>query len=208
MLNFILSSGYLPGPGDDMRSYAQTLAKQVKHNEIFLVGVSFGGMLATELTQVYRESLQDVPGSYLPFKILKTFIISSCRHPGQFPMPMKLASNIKLHKAAPYSLILRNSKLNRFVFDPKSKNEELYLKRQMLGSTDLELIKRSVNIIFNWKPRYEAEVIHIHGTADWLFPAKNIKADHWVKGGSHFMIWNRAREISRLILQHLVESHK
>jgi pimeloyl-ACP methyl ester carboxylesterase len=188
----------LPEQGDTMRSYALTLAKQVKHEEIVLVGVSFGGMLATELTTISKEnSLTDDPA--FPFRIIKTFIISTCKTHRQFPLPMRWASYVKLHKAAPYSLILRNSRLNRFVFDLKSRDEELYLKRLMLDSTNLELIKRSVNIIFNWKAEPEADVIHIHGTADRLFPARNIKADHWVKDGGHFMVWNKAHEISGIM---------
>jgi pimeloyl-ACP methyl ester carboxylesterase len=191
----------LPEQGDTMRSYALTLAKQVKHQEIVLVGVSFGGMLATDLTAVYRENnlIPGHSGFRLPFRIIKTFIISTCSTHRQFPLPMRWASYVKLHKAAPYSLILRNSRLNRFVFDLKSRDEELYLKRLMLDSTNLELIKRSVDIIFNWKAEHEVDVIHIHGTADRLFPARNIKADHWVKDGGHFMVWNRAREISRIM---------
>ena len=78
----------LPEPGDSMRSYALKLAEQVKHDEICLVGVSFGGMLVTELTQVYKESLQGFPGSSLPFRVLKTFIISSCKHSRQFPLTL------------------------------------------------------------------------------------------------------------------------
>jgi pimeloyl-ACP methyl ester carboxylesterase len=190
----------LPEPSDTMRSYALSLAKQVKHEEIVLVGVSFGGMLATELTAISRENTRiEDEGLILPFRVLKTFIISTCKTPRQFPFPLRWASYLKWHKAAPYSLILRSNRLNRFVFDLKSRDEELYLKRLMLGSTNLELIKRSVNIIVNWKADHEVDVIQIHGTADRLFPARNIKADHWVKDGSHFMVWNRAREISRLI---------
>jgi hypothetical protein len=51
----------------------------------------------------------------------------------------------------------------------------------------------------------DSEVIHIHGDADEVFPAKNIKGFINVKGGTHAMILSKYRwfntNLAKLILE-------
>jgi pimeloyl-ACP methyl ester carboxylesterase len=194
----------LPHEKDDMRSYALRLAKQISHSEIILMGVSFGGMLATEITRFYSKAntngaaVKDVSAPW-PLEIKKTILVSSCKSRDEFPNLMRLVSRLRLHKAIPYNIVLHNTTLNRFVFDLKSKEEELYLKRLMLEQNDARLIKRSVNIIMRWKNALPNKMVHIHGTADRLLTPANITPDYWIEGGGHFMVWNKATEISGII---------
>jgi hypothetical protein len=37
--------------------------------------------------------------------------------------------------------------------------------------------------------------VHIHGDNDKIFPVKKIKPTHIIEGGTHMMIYNRAKEI-------------
>jgi pimeloyl-ACP methyl ester carboxylesterase len=185
----------LPDENDDMHSYALKLARQISHPEIILIGVSFGGMLATEINRFFTQpNVAD-----LPVTIKKTILVSSCKNRIEFPKLMLLAAKLRLHKAVPYNLVLRNNALNRFAFDLKSKEEELYLKRMMLRENDVRFIKRSIDIIFKWQSDSPGNLVHIHGTGDRLLTPGNIKADHWIEGGGHFMVWNRAAEISNII---------
>jgi pimeloyl-ACP methyl ester carboxylesterase len=200
----------LPAIDDTMRSYALKLAKQIKHSVIILVGVSFGGMLATEISRYYQQvkagnSENQKPELNAALTINKTILISSCKATMELPTLMKLASRMKVHKAVPYKLVLRNSALNRFAFDLRSSEEELYLKRLMLEENNIPLIKRSIGIILNWKAGLPENVIHIHGTGDRLLTPRNVKADYWIRDGGHFMVWNRADEISA-ILNSLIEN--
>jgi len=193
----------MPGVDDTMRSYALKLAQQIKHEEIILVGVSFGGMLATEINNYYQNVEHDgtlnEKGLNPNMVIRQTILISSCKNQHEFPGLMQLAGKMKLHKAVPYQFVLRNKTLNRFVFDLRSNEEELYLKRVMLRENQVKLIKRSINIILGWKAGITHSVVHIHGTSDRLLSPGNITADHWVENGGHFMVWNRAEEVSTII---------
>lgn len=192
----------MPETGDTMRSYALKLAGQIKHENVVLVGVSYGGMLASEISRAYDEALGDDragPGKSFRFRLLKTILISSCKHPAELPTLMRLAGLFQLHKMVPYSFILRNSRLNRFVFELKSREDELYVKQLMLRANDPVMIKKSVNIILKWKASIYKNLVHIHGTADRLLISRKVAADYWIDGGSHFMIWNRAKEISDII---------
>lgn len=182
----------MPDKTDDMKSFALKLATQIKHDNPVLMGVSFGGMLVCEIAAIIRPQ--------------KAIVISSCTHRGQLAPWLRLAGRLKLHHLVPYHLLLHSDRLNRFVFDPKSRAEELYLKRIMLKEQDIQFLKRSVDMIVNWQRKIPVpNILHIHGNADKLIPLPKDGINHTINGGGHFMIWNRAREISAIINQHLSE---
>jgi hypothetical protein len=57
-----------------------------------------------------------------------------------------------------------------------------------------------VDQALRWKGGISSEnLIHIHGTADRILPFKYVSPDFSIKGGTHFMIFNRAVEISALL---------
>ena len=183
----------LPAINDTMTSYALKLAKQIKHDKIMLMGVSFGGMLVTEIAAHLAELER-------PIIVEKTILVSSCKSHLELPRLMRFAGKIRIHKLAPYHFILRNNSLNRIAFSMQSQEEELYLKRQMLQSANIDFIKRSINIILRWKAgAIPQNIIHIHGSKDRLLTPKTIKADHWIKDAGHFMVWNKAVEISDIL---------
>ena len=194
----------LPALDDTMRSYALRLARQIKHDNIILMGVSFGGMLASEINNHFQHTKtaaenDDENAANSKLSIKKTILISSCKTNNEFSSTMQLAGKLKVHKAVPFNLILRNKALNRFVFDLRSSEEELYLKRLMLQENNVTLIKRCINIILNWRAPTPGQIVHIHGSADRLLTPGNVKADYWIKDGGHFMVWNKADEISTIL---------
>lgn len=188
----------IPSAEDTMTSYALKLAKQIKHDKIILMGVSFGGMLVTEITAHLAELDKRV-------EIEQTIVVSSCKSHLELPRLMRFAGKIRIHKLAPYHFILRNNSLNRIAFSMQSREEELYLKRQMLESSNIEYIKRAINIILRWKAgAIPSNIVHIHGSKDRLLTPALVKADYWIKDAGHFMVWNKAEEIS-IILNKLLE---
>jgi pimeloyl-ACP methyl ester carboxylesterase len=182
----------MPEPGDTLPVFAAKLAAQINHPNPVLLGVSFGGMIATEIAK-----LQPVQ---------KAVIVSSCKLRKELPAYMRLAGRLGLHKALPYRVATQNRFLNRFIFDTRSREEELYLKRMMLADTGALFIRRSVNMILNWtNTELPEKLLHIHGDSDKLLLPGPVKADYWVKGGGHFMIWNMAAEISKILNRELAE---
>ncbi|HSC55426.1 MAG TPA: alpha/beta hydrolase [Phnomibacter sp.] len=180
----------IPEENDTLPTFAKKLATQITHPNAILLGVSFGGMLATEIAAIQP--------------LYKTIIVSSCKHHNELPTLIRWAAKLKLHRWIPYWLVTRSHILSRFLFDTRSKAEELYLKRSMLQQTDLRLMKRSVNMILGWQSdKTPANIIHIHGKQDRLLTAGHVSPNYWVEGGGHFMIWNMANEISQLIEQEL-----
>jgi pimeloyl-ACP methyl ester carboxylesterase len=184
----------VPHPSDTLETYALKLSAQITHQEVVLLGVSFGGMLASALLQ--RQAL----GAQLPFSISKAFLVSSCSHAAQLPWYITLAGRSGLCHAVPYRLAQHTNWLNRFIFDFRSSGEELYFKRIMLQQTHSSLLRHAIRMIGCWKQNTRPPgIIHIHGTADKLLPFRLVQADYAIEKGGHFMIWNRAAEISEIL---------
>lgn len=180
----------MPDPKDTLADFAFKLADQVLHEDAILLGVSFGGMLSVEMSKRF------------PFR--KVIVVSSCKTRSELPAYMRAAGKLRLHKVVPYWNVTQNQRLNRFFFDTRSHEEELYLKRMMLAETRVKFIKRAVHMILNWQNRqYSERVVHIHGKADRLLLPGAVKADYWIEGGGHFMIWNQAEQISNIIAREI-----
>lgn len=176
----------MPEPGETLAAFAGRLSQQIQHPNPILLGVSFGGMLATEISR------------QLP--VHKTIIVSSCKARRELPAYMRAAGRLRLHKVIPYWWVTQSKVLNRFIFDTRSNAEDLYLKKMMLQQTHVLFIRRCVDMILGWQQNSNADhVVHIHGSHDKLLLPGTVNATHWIEGGGHFMIWNMAAEISRLI---------
>jgi hypothetical protein len=81
-----------------------------------------------------------------------------------------------------------------------SNEEERKLVNDYRKAADKFYLEWSIDRILNWKNNWlHPTIFHIHGDEDKIFPVKKAKPTHIVKGGTHMMVINRAREISKLI---------
>jgi hypothetical protein len=61
-------------------------------------------------------------------------------------------------------------------------------------------MKRALRSIVEWRSgKIRGKIIHIHGTADRIISPQRIAPDFWITGGSHFMIYSEAGEVSEII---------
>ena len=77
-------------------------------------------------------------------------------------------------------------------------------EKEMVSSSRKKANKQytewAVNQAINWKNDwYHPEIYHIHGDNDRMFPIKKIKPTFTLKDAGHFMIMNRADEVSACI---------
>ena len=92
----------LPVANESIQSYAKRMAQLVHHQEVVLIGVSFGGILVQEMA------------AFLQVK--KVIIISSVKCNQEFPMHFKIAKTTKAYKLLPTSLLLNIENLAKFSF--------------------------------------------------------------------------------------------
>lgn len=170
----------LPDKEETIEHYAKRISENVKHENVILVGVSFGGILVQEMK---------------PFvKVKKVIIISSVKSNVELPRRMKVAKSTKAYKLIPTQLFGNIEGLAKFTFGSSVIKQRLKLYEKFLAVRDKTYLDWSIEQIINWKrTEVDPEVIHIHGDADEVFPIKYIKNAIPVKGGTHMMILTKYR---------------
>lgn len=169
----------LPEPGESLSQYALRMTQFIKHDDIVLLGVSFGGVLVQEMAK--------------HMKVRKLILVSTVKSKYELPRRMKLSRKLKLYKALPASLIEDVDKLAKYAFGETIKNRvDLYQK--YLSMNDRRYMKWAVKEMVCWDQETPTEnAIHIHGTADKVFPVKYINNCIEVQEGTHIMVITRAK---------------
>ncbi|OAB78197.1 alpha/beta fold hydrolase [Cochleicola gelatinilyticus] len=180
----------IPDKKETLKSYAKRMAALVSEDNAVLIGVSFGGVVAQEMSKF--------------LKLKHLIIISSVKTRKELPRRLKFARKTWAYKLVPTSLVLSTKDLTRFAIGPKTE-KRLKLYQEYLHVRDKQYLDWAIENMVCWKrTKGVKKVKHIHGDADVVFPIKNIKTKHIIKGGTHIMILNRGKEVSERIMK-LVE---
>ncbi|WP_396211292.1 alpha/beta hydrolase [Flavobacterium sp.] len=167
----------LPVGNESLKSYAKRMAEKVNDDNAVLIGVSFGGVLVQEMKQFLNPK--------------KVIIISSVRSNVELPNRMKIAKSTKAYKLLPTGLMQDVELLTKYAFGDMLK-KKLKLYEKYLHMRNKSYLDWAIEQMICWKRiKIDPEIIHIHGDADEVFPAKNIKQFINVKGGTHTMILNK-----------------
>jgi len=176
----------------NMLDYAKALSSQIDtSNKFILVGVSLGGMLATEMADFLN-----------PEKII---IISSAKCWEELPGRYKFQKKIPVYKWVPASVSKKGALFLQPIVEPdRNYDKETFVN--MLKDKDPDFIKRTIAMIMEWdRVNYRKDIIHIHGDNNHTIPVRNVKDNYLIKDGSHVMVLSRGDEISILINLILLE---
>ena len=175
----------MPDKNDTMQSYAKKFIPQLDTSKPFyLMGVSFGGMICTELCKYINPE--------------KTILISTSKTRQELPWFIKTLKHLPIH-------LLVSERYHRllayhgrwFVGFGKAYIPEFL---GMVNQMKKNYFKYCINIIVRWKNQtLPKNVVHIHGTNDKLLSHRYVKADYLIKDGSHAMVVFRAEELNALI---------
>lgn len=169
----------MPKKNQTLQDYAKNMALKVVHDNIVLIGVSFGGVLVQEMAQF--------------LEVKKVIIISSVKSNEELPLRMKVAKKTKAYKLLPTGIAQNIEVLAKFSFGSIIK-QRLVLYEKYMSMRDKAYLDWSIEQIIMWERQVaDPNIIHIHGDADEVFPAKNIKNFINVKGGTHIMILSKYR---------------
>jgi len=180
-----------PLADEGFEDYAKRFSQSIGRDEEFiLVGLSFGGMLASELAKIVSPK--------------KLIIISSLSSYKELPWYFKLAGKLGIHKIISPSLYKRATVMNRFM---GAGNKEMKsIVYSYVNNIDPAFIRWSLNVIVHWSHTERlSDLVHIHGSNDHLLPYRYVKADYLVKNGGHLMVMNKADEVNS-ILQEVLRS--
>lgn len=170
---------------DDLECYAQKMAATITDPSPMIIGLSFGGMLATEIARTNPNA--------------NVVIVSSVRSSSDIPPVKPFLRDIINNGIIPSGLFSRPYKqvIERF---GATTPEEIDLLKNIFKNSDGHFMKWAAKAIVNWRPQAPpANIYHIHGTADRIIPPTLIHPDAWIESGQHIMIYNRSKEINPII---------
>lgn len=175
-----------------MKDFARELAKQIDTTRTYyIVGVSLGGMLATEMNDFLKPE--------------KVILISSAKSRKEFPFRYRFQKVLPIHKITPAFLIKFGSKVLQPIFEPDRKVDKETFKA-MLNDKDPAFLNRTVEMIVEWdRVSFPDNLIHIHGDYDNTLPIRNVKTNYIVKEGSHMMVLTRGALVSEIVNRILLE---
>jgi len=174
---------------EPLEHYAKRMAQRVKSDKPVLVGVSFGGVLVQEMSEL------------IPTR--QTIIISSLKSRSELPNRLKWIRKLGLYKLFPTGRISRIDDFSRFNFHQSiRKKAELY--NRYMSVRNEKYLNWAIKTVLHWKGSGDiSNVVHIHGTQDEIFPIKHIDNCIPVEKGTHAMIITRAKRISEIIINSL-----
>lgn len=179
-----------PNKGETLNQYAKRLTQFIDTSQPFaLVGLSFGGMIATAMTAFVTP--------------VKTILISSIGCAKELPWYFRLAGLLRIYKMVPQVLYNRPTELAHWLFGAKSKTERKALST-IIADADPYFVRWAIGAILTWKDKQRpVHLFHIHGGRDKILPIHCTTPDLVIGTGSHFMVWTHAGAISKALEQAL-----
>ncbi|MCT4666136.1 MAG: alpha/beta hydrolase [Flavobacteriales bacterium] len=173
-----------PLKNETIEDYSLRFSKLINTEENFgILGVSFGGLIAVEISKILKPKL--------------TILISSVETKKELRKIYRIIGKTKIFKIIPESLFDPPRIVANWVFGAKNRS----LLNQILNDTDQSFAKWAINELMNWKndEKISTPVLKIGGTNDLLLPSHKGENQELINKGTHFMIVDKADEISQII---------
>jgi pimeloyl-ACP methyl ester carboxylesterase len=179
-----------PAKTDSLESYARKLIPQIKHEKPIVIGLSFGGIMATEMAKIIA--------------VEKIILIASAKTKTEIPYYFRLAGKLKLHRLLPVKLMKMPNFFSFWFFGTENKNDKKIL-REILKDTDENFLQWAIDKIVHWENKTEHQnLVHIHGDADRILPLKFVNCDIKIKNGGHFMTLNKSEALMEIVKSELM----
>ena len=175
-----------PHRNETLENYVKRISAQIDNTVPFqIIGLSFGGIMATELSKIFTP--------------LQTILISSVSSQSEVPWYYKSGRYFPLHKIVSSDLIKSTNQFTYRFFNVIA-DEDKALLQQIIAETDTVFLKWAIDKVVSWNHEERgANLIHIHGEADRVLPMRYTKPDIIIKNGGHLMIYDKAEELSAII---------
>lgn len=182
---------HLPNPNTTLKEYAAELAKNITGENPLLLGVSFGGMVATEIAKIVNPD--------------KLILVASVMQHMEIPFLYRLLGLLGVNHLIPAKLFLIPSVVTNWFFCAKRREHKKMLA-EILRDTNPNYFKWALNSIVHWKQTETVSVVRIHGCSDRVLPiSKKKQYDFLIRNGGHFMTVTHSNEISECLAQILTD---
>ncbi|MDJ1473534.1 alpha/beta hydrolase [Xanthocytophaga flava] len=177
----------LPFPSETLELYAQRLIhEQIQQKDnLILIGVSFGGIVATEVAKILKPR--------------RVILISSVKNKHELPIYYRWIGMLQLDRWIPARWLLTPTLLTYYSFGVRSK-QEIDLLNDILRNTDPIFLKWAIRQILTWQSIQKIEnLVHIHGDKDRILPYKYTRNTIPIHAGGHLMIIRQVTQINAFI---------
>lgn len=177
-----------PVPNEPIRDYCRRLLDQIDINqEVELLGMSFGGIIAQEIAQL--------------ISVKKMYLVSTVKSPKEYPLYLKLLRFIPAHKPIPAKLLIWSNLITASYYFGTTTKEDTVLLKTIIKDTNHVFLKWAIHAITIWQPNtFKNPIVQIHGQLDKIFPIKSIKnVDFTVINGTHWMIVDKKDQIITIV---------
>ena len=179
-----------PLENESIGHYAGRLRSQITTNQPTFIGLSFGGIMAVEVAKQMETR--------------RVILLASAKNKFEVPFYYRWAGALALYHLLPWTLMKSPNRLTNWFFGTTDIYDRKMLK-EILGKTDIGFLKWAVTQIMSWKSTTSLPNIkHIPGSADRILPIRYVKCDQIVKGGGHFMPFNRNEEVEVALKKYLI----
>ena len=173
--------------GSSLRDFAKKLAAEVDITRPhILIGLSMGGMVVQEMAAFTKP--------------VAVAIISSWKGPNEMPIHIRTLRGTHPERVLTKAMLLRLLPVIRWQMGVEGSDAAELLESFALAS-NLDRLKIQVAAVLDWEGPSQPlpNLVHIHGDNDRLMPLGSITGAHVVKGGSHFMVYQKSAEVERII---------
>ena len=185
--NEVISVDWIePHKTDTLKTYAQKLIFQynITPNSI-VIGNSLGGMIAVEIAKI------------LPLK--KVILISSIKTIDEAPWYFSMFRKLPVYELIPGKAFTSMGFLIKFVFG-KMSDADSWLFNDMLKNSSPTFVKWAMKAVLAWDNKdVPPNTYIITGDKDHVFDYRRIKDAITIKGGSHIMVFDKAKEINKIL---------
>ncbi len=167
----------IPSKNETLQAYAKRMCTFIKHKNIVLLGVSFGGILVQEMS------------NYLDLK--KLFVVSSVKSRHELPKHLKFLKITKAYHILPTKILGNIDALAKLAYG-KAIKKRINLFKKYLSVNDKTYLDWAIKQVVCWsQERPNPKAIYIHGDKDTVFPHSCNGDCIIIKDGTHLMIINK-----------------
>lgn len=178
-----------PKDNEPIEAYSKRLSKPIdRSNNFAVMGVSFGGLVATEISKQLHPNY--------------SILLSTVQTKNELRPFFQFVGKHDLTKNLPAGMFNPPKSIAQFMFGAKD-TEKL---NSILDTTKPHFVKWAINEMMNWQNKTTiSPLLRIHGTNDRIIPAPKDKSIQLIQGGGHFMVVDQAGIVSQKINNYILQ---
>ena len=172
-----------PASGESLRSYAARMAIAIDHPNPWLLGVSFGGIVAQEIAR-----MRPIQGLIL---------VSSLKAQDRRPAYIRWSRQFPLYRLTRGTWRIKTLPLYAPRFGVR-KAAEIRTLKEIFKSFDDEYRMWALHQMAHWDGHpISRPYLHLHGSKDRVLPIQGLQQVTRIEGGTHFMIYQQPEAIAK-----------